>query len=454
MGKLVLLFFFLSFSLFAVSPKNIFQNDQALLDSISLASPTKDIEKVFNPKFLKYLESTKFKDKELFPSFSEIQDKINFWFEVYTEYDSNNRLIHDKENLNIVYEVVDFSSLSLSNINKNTVYSLQNQSLKSRIGLYKSAFRNLARGHNKGDFEELILSILDKNNIKIPSSKSSRKKFFSTLENNLRAQTGQKDKIQSGLDNFVKYENIMNSYIEQFEVPDELLFIPFLESSFNIYAKSKFGATGAWQFMRNIGKHFMVVDRYTDHRRSLLISTLSALQLLKQNNKILKSWPLAISAYNNGTGLLLKGIRKLKKKGVASPNLIQVIDSHNHPNFGFASKNFYSEFVALIYALKNRDQFYTKPKKLSNDKYEFYLTKCSLNIKSVLNALQKSDSNIKAMNLHFNLRRKSIFPKASVIVSATELTTRRYFKVPKKYYTYRYVKNWDRLVKNQSCSTK
>jgi membrane-bound lytic murein transglycosylase D len=78
-----------------------------------------------------------------------------------------------------------------------------------------------------------------------------------------------------------------------------LAYLPLVESSFNVRARSIVGAVGMWQFMPETGKKFMRIDEKVDERRDPFASTRAAARLLKENYRLLSNWPLAITAYNH-----------------------------------------------------------------------------------------------------------------------------------------------------------
>jgi membrane-bound lytic murein transglycosylase D len=57
----------------------------------------------------------------------------------------------------------------------------------------------------------------------------------------------------------------------------------------------------------------------------------------------LGSWPLAITSYNYGQGGIGRAVAE-----VGSDNLVDLIDKYYHPNWGFAPKQFYAEFLAAV----------------------------------------------------------------------------------------------------------
>jgi membrane-bound lytic murein transglycosylase D len=134
-------------------------------------------------------------------------------------------------------------------------------------------------------------------------------------------------------------------------VPTELTRLAFVESMFNPKAISKVGASGIWQFMPDTARQFMTVSRYIDERNSPLKASRAAARLLALNYRILGSWPLAVTAYNHGAGSLQRAIRKL-----GSNDFERILRDYDDRNFGFASKNFYAEFLSAkaIYQQKFR----------------------------------------------------------------------------------------------------
>ena len=87
----------------------------------------------------------------------------------------------------------------------------------------------------------------------------------------------------------------------------------------------------------------MRIDDKVDERRDPMASTRAAARLLKENYRILGSWPLAITAYNHGTEGIFRAI-----DSVGSRDLVELIRRYQSPTFGFASKHFYAELLAVV----------------------------------------------------------------------------------------------------------
>jgi membrane-bound lytic murein transglycosylase D len=133
----------------------------------------------------------------------------------------------------------------------------------------------------------------------------------------------------------------------------ELARIAFIESSFNLRALSKVGASGVYQVMPETGRDYLIVSPDIDERNDPIKASRAAAKLLALNYKILGEWPLAITAYNHGVG----GIsRAMREKG--TKDIVVLINKHRGSNFGFASKNFYAGFLGLLESLNNADKVF------------------------------------------------------------------------------------------------
>lgn len=451
MGKLILLFLCISFSSQAFSPENYFQDDLTIKDTLSTQASGQSKSARDSKNFEALLKDPKKRVSDQFNIPKELLPRVTFWYNVYTQFHSHHSVLHDVENLSLVYDTIDFSDLSDSTLNKNTKFSLQNKAMRGVVREYKKAFRTLEKGSCSSDKCLVILKTLEENKIRIPRSKRKRRKLFKNLSNNLRTQTGQKDHILQGLKNIQGYFETIEKLFQTFKLPHELLAISFLESSFNIHAKSKVGATGPWQFMKRIGDHFMVISKYQDQRRSAVISTAGALHLLKQNKKIMKSWDLAVNAYNSGTGLMRRGIKSLKKRGFKNIRVEHLIEHFRHPNWGFAAKNFYSEFLALVYSLAYKKEIFDSHFNDFDGEIGVYLTKCRLPLRKLLKTITSSQKNLSRVNNHLS-RKIKIYPKSTVVMSDVKLNPKKYYKVPYSELKRRYPKKLYKLIKNQSCS--
>lgn len=94
-------------------------------------------------------------------------------------------------------------------------------------------------------------------------------------------------------------------------VPEELSWLPLVESGFKTKALSSARALGMWQFIASTGHKFgLKRDRYIDERLDPYKSTQAAIAYLKELHEIFGDWKTVLAAYNCGEGRVLHEIRK------------------------------------------------------------------------------------------------------------------------------------------------
>lgn len=375
------------------------------------------------------------------------EKNVRFWFSIYTQFSSKQVIIHDKNDLSIVYNTLDFTELHTSKINRYAKAKLQADLSLEYSQKVKSVLSTLHK--DQSDLTEEAKGILKaiKKSAKIPESTREKKKFFKKLSQNIRTQTGQRDMILNAILRSLPYLPYLEKQLEKFDIPRELISISFIESSFNYRAESYAGAKGAWQFMPGTSKYFMPkITRSVDYRSNIVISSLAAFHLLKQNIKLVKRWDLAIPAYNFGP----TKIQRFRMKYKGTTTLPIFIEQNTDKSVGFASTNYYSEFLALSHALAYKDKIYNiEGYKESKDKFDVdninvYITKCAFRPKTFYRLLKKSSPNIDKLNTHFK-NTNYTYKDRYLIVSDVNLTSRKYYKFsdkqlraksPKYYYTY------------------
>jgi membrane-bound lytic murein transglycosylase D len=165
----------------------------------------------------------------------------------------------------------------------------------------------------------------------------------------LRVQIGQKERFREGVIRSGAYLPEIKRIFRLYNLPEELAYLPHVESSFNPEAYSKVGASGLWQFTQSTGKQYLRIDKAIDERQDPFIASSAAAKFLQRNHTVLGSWPLALTAYNYGTS----GMARAKKdKGSYEKIFLEYQEGH----FKFASRNFYPEFLAALRAAHKLEQ--------------------------------------------------------------------------------------------------
>ncbi|MBO5445459.1 MAG: LysM peptidoglycan-binding domain-containing protein [Muribaculaceae bacterium] len=109
----------------------------------------------------------------------------------------------------------------------------------------------------------------------------------------------------------IYYMPIFEQALEERGLPQELKYLPVIESGLDPNAVSRHGATGLWQLMLATGKGLgLECNSLVDERRDPYASSRAAADLLKQLYDTYGDWSLTIAAYNSGPGAVNKAIRR------------------------------------------------------------------------------------------------------------------------------------------------
>lgn len=274
-----------------------------------------------------------------FPVYDCMEPNVEFWTDIYSKYSTTDGVIHDSLDLNVIYEVINLEERWKSRAARKR----NKKKIKKAKKKYQKILKKFAQGKKPSSSEERRIFSLFK-------GKKDRA-TFQTAKDNVRFQLGQKDVFRAGVIRSGAYLAEIKTIFKKYGLPQDLAYLPHVESSFNYKAYSKFGASGIWQFTRSTGKIFMTVGYTLDERRDPILATHAAAKFLKENYEKLGSWPLAVTAYNHGANGMMKA--KEKKGGYE-----RVFQEYNGKLFKFASRNFYSEFIAAKEVARNYRRYF------------------------------------------------------------------------------------------------
>jgi membrane-bound lytic murein transglycosylase D len=130
----------------------------------------------------------------------------------------------------------------------------------------------------------------------------------------------------------------VRAVLTSFNLPPDLIVLPFIESGYNSMAYSHAGAGGMWQFMPYTGRRFgLTVDWWEDERRNPYKATVAAAKYLTVLYQMFGDWHLALAAYNAGEGKVSRAMAKSGQTDffdlAKNPALLKQETRHYVPKF-------------------------------------------------------------------------------------------------------------------------
>lgn len=272
-----------------------------------------------------------------FPRPASIEPNVEFWVDVFTKYSERDFVVLDRDNVSHTYQVYHLPGDGQPTRDD---IAWANAYLKIK---YADILNRLAAGRDPSNDEERKVAAMFKGE---PAS------AYAAAAQNLRVQEGLREQFHDGLLRSRYYSPTMERIFRTAGLPPELVTLAYVESGFHGASRSSAGAVGIWQFTRDTGKHYMKITRYHDDRLNPDRETVAAAKLLRSNYDTLGDWPLAITAYNYGTG----GVARAA--GIYGGDYSEMVQHYQGPRFGFAVKNYYAEFLAAMQVHRDEEKYF------------------------------------------------------------------------------------------------
>lgn len=163
----------------------------------------------------------------------------------------------------------------------------------------------------------------------------------------LRMYTGSRRRtFQGWLNRSGPYFPLVAKKLADAGVPIELACVVFIESGFNLGARSWAQAVGPWQFIAGTARLFgLSVTRDIDERHDIERSTEAAAKMFARLYDRFGSWPLSLAAYNCGDGCVGRAVGRQRTSDFWSLRL---------PN---ETQNYVAQFMAVLLILRNPEQY-------------------------------------------------------------------------------------------------
>src|SRR5258705_8231546 len=168
----------------------------------------------------------------------------------------------------------------------------------------------------------------------------------------VKAQRGVKERAAAGIKRSGRYISQIKQIFKDRGLPPEIAYLPIVESSYDMSARSSVGALGIWQFMPRTGREYMRVNSVVDERRDPIESSRAAASYLKQADEVLGSLPLAITSYNYGQGGMARAVA-----GIRSGYMVDLIRKDNHSHLGLSAPHTFAQILSAVEGRADAGQY-------------------------------------------------------------------------------------------------
>ena len=126
-------------------------------------------------------------------------------------------------------------------------------------------------------------------------------------------QTIRHDGIQRALDRSHEFIESFKEIFRKNGIPDDLAYLPIIESGFRVDATSRARAKGSWQFMAATARLFgLRVDWQVDERLDPFKAADAAARFMKSLYEEYNDWYIVLACYNGGPRRVNKAMRMLQ----------------------------------------------------------------------------------------------------------------------------------------------
>ena len=206
-----------------------------------------------------------------------------------------------------------------------------------------------------------------------------------------RFQTNMRGFYEKALSRSGRYVPRMSSILQKKGLPQELAYLPLIESGYSPHAVSRAGAVGPWQLIPGTGRRYgLRIDRYVDERRDPVKSTEAAADYLKDLHDMFGDWHLSLAAYNTG-----------------EQNIVRILERRRIESFWEMSaggylyretSNFVPEFLAALQIAEAPEAYGFDAPSEEPPQYETIRVERSLSLSTVAELTGTSTETIRDLN--------------------------------------------------------
>jgi len=250
---------------------------------------------------------------ETFSCPESLLPRVGFWVEVFSRWDTNTAIFHDKDNPQRVYSTLKRKQ-GCRRSRKGDSIDRERKRLKRNL---LTLSQKLERGESLSDSQSRLYA----------SFKRASAGEVKAASQRVRCQSGNQDRMREALTQFHVYRPTILDALEAQNLTPELQYLPFVESAFNPEALSHVGAAGLWQIMPSTGGRTLglTVNTRVDQRYDPISATYAAAKYFRNSVDTLSETafengatvqakdlnPFVITSYNYGVRGMQRAIKQV-----------------------------------------------------------------------------------------------------------------------------------------------
>ena len=285
-----------------------------------------------------------------FPCPPALQRRVDLWIEVFSRYGDGQVILHDSDRPERIYKVLKSKARCSRRREPRRIRRARRAIAASlrRIARQRAAGRPVAP-------RDRHLALLFKGEGPAVIRRAARR---------IRCQDGNRDRFAQALERYGLYRDAVVAALRQAGLPEDIQYLPFVESGYNPRAYSRVGAAGMWQIMpRTARKLGLQLGGAVDERLDPDAATRAAIRYLQRSHEILSAtaggragdtslYPFVITSYNYGVAGMRRALRHM------GPDFVKVIHHYRARRFRVAVKNFYASFLAARHVARNAGKYF------------------------------------------------------------------------------------------------
>jgi membrane-bound lytic murein transglycosylase D len=322
-----------------------------------------------------------------------IWPRVGFWIDVYSRWNSDDAIFHDKEQPSRVYRVLT---------GQNCGGRKESSAIKRQKDKIAEELRHLAE------------RLEDDRSVSGPRATELLALFTSptgmTLRQaagRIRCQSGNRDRFLKALDRYAIYGKLVQRTLVRTGLPSDIRYLPFVESLYNPAAYSRVGAAGMWQIMPGTAKGLgLKLTAALDERLDPELASEAAARYLANSHTTLMAAalkiqpdvtsiqvsPFIITSYNYG----INGMRRaIERHGL---DYSTVLERYRSPSFQVAVKNFYASFLAARHVAKNADRYFGQREQKQPLRYQTVSLRRSVSLERLENVFNLRRERLRQLN--------------------------------------------------------